>query len=187
MEDVINMDSIVQRLKTKDDTALAEIMDLYGDDLMRLATAYMKDEALAADIVQQVFIKLYYRIDQFENKSSIYTWLYRITVNQCKTKLKSWSFRNIFFTDDLPERNADSNVEKDILDNELEDELYKEILKLDLKYRIVIILYYYHELKISEIAEILDSNENTIKTRLYRGRNKLKDFLTNKKGGYFNE
>ena len=177
MEEVVNMDEIIQRLKKRDDKALKEIMDSYGDSLLRLATAYMKDESLAADIVQQVFIKLYYRIDQFKNNSSLYTWLYRITINECKSQLNSWSFRKIFFTNELPEEKAKANVENNILENELEDEIYNEILKLEVKYRIPIILHYYQELKIKEIAEILDSNENTIKTRLYRARNKLKNYL----------
>lgn len=184
MERTTYMDDIVEGLQEHDSDALREAMNVYGDKLLRLATTYVKDENMAVDIVQQVFIKLYYKIEQFDNRSSLYTWLYRITINQCKSKLRTWSFRNIFFTDKLPEQKTESNVENIVVDNETSDELYQGILRLDPKYRLVIVLYYYHDFQIDEIANILETNENTIKTRLFRARKKLKKTL-NSKGGYY--
>ena len=185
MESITFMENVLEGIQKQDSEALNKAMELYGDKLLKVASVYLKDDNLACDIVQKVFIKLYNRIDQFENRSSLYTWLYRITINECKSELRSWNFRNIFYTNKLPTRKSDQNIEQNVLDKETRVELYQQILKLDIKYRMVIHFYYYEDLSIKEISSILETNENTIKTRLYRGRKKLKEFLTAKEGGSY--
>ncbi|MBH0171537.1 sigma-70 family RNA polymerase sigma factor [Fictibacillus sp. 18YEL24] len=81
------------------DELLIWLMDEYGKRLVRLAFMYVKNEQLAEDIVQDVFEKCYKNLDRFQKKSSYKTWLYQITVNSCKDKLKSWSYRNMIFMD----------------------------------------------------------------------------------------
>ncbi|MFW6030360.1 MAG: sigma-70 family RNA polymerase sigma factor [Halanaerobiales bacterium] len=185
MENPTYMKELVDGLQQQDTDALEEVMNLYGDKLLRLAIVYMKDYNLAVDIVQQVFIKLYYHIGQFKDQSSLYTWLYRITINECKSKIRSWSFRKLLFTDNLLEKGKTKNIEEDFIKEESKKELFQEILKLKDKYRLVIVLFYYYDFKINEIAEILETNDNTIKTRLFRGRKLLKNFLIKNKEEYY--
>ena len=178
-------DKTVKKLKEKDTTALARVIDRYGDRLMKTAYTYCKDYHLARDVVQNVFIKLYYKIDMFEERSSLYTWLHRITVNECKSKVRKWSFRNIFYRDNMRDisdsREEVARAEKPeavVIDNEKREQIYEQVMALRRKYRMVVYYYYYQDFSVKETAEILGEKEATIKTRLFRARKKLKKMLT---------
>lgn len=81
--------------KQERDKLLTHAMDAHGHYLTRLAYALVKDKEKAEDIVQEVFIRYYLHLDQFEARSSVKTYLYRITVNECRNYFKSWAFRKI--------------------------------------------------------------------------------------------
>ncbi|HEO8419258.1 sigma-70 family RNA polymerase sigma factor [Niallia sp. FSL W8-0635] len=161
------------------DELLEEIMILYGDELTRLAYTYVKDSETAKDIVQTVFIKCYTHLKTFKGEAKLKTWLYRITINKCKDYVKSaYSRRFILFKKDI---NVKSDTmpspEEEIIYQSMQAELKNIILSLPLKYAEVILLYYYEELDINEIADILQISKNTAKTRLRRGRKNLLPFL----------
>jgi RNA polymerase sigma factor (sigma-70 family) len=151
------------------------LMKTYGNDVTRIAYTYLKQKELAEDVAQDVFIKCYEKMDTFRNESSYKTWLVRITVNRCKDVLRSWSFKNLFITDFFKPQQAVSSPIQEIFENEKNELISKQVIKLPVKYREVIILFYYQELSIEEISELLKLNSNTVKTRLHRGRLKLKE------------
>ncbi|MEH7109107.1 sigma-70 family RNA polymerase sigma factor [Bacillus sp. JJ1764] len=151
------------------------LMVTYGNDVIRIAYSYLKQKHLAEDVAQDVFIKCYEKMDTFRNESSYKTWLIKITINKCKDVLKSWSYKNLFMVDYFTFKNTHSGWEqRPEYEN---DRISYQVMKLPVKLREVIILYYYHEFSIEEIATLLKTNPNTIKTRLHRGRLKLKDDL----------
>ncbi|WP_108671877.1 sigma-70 family RNA polymerase sigma factor [Peribacillus acanthi] len=159
----------------KEDT-LIWLMEEYGDMVIRLAYSYVKEKQLAEDISQEVFISCYQNLDTFQNKASYKTWLYRITLNKCKDFLKSWSYRNLYYKDiisSIMSLKTDS-TESGLIHTEEKDELFEKVLSLPIKFRELIILYYYEELTIHEISELLNIKSNTIKSRLHRARNILK-------------
>lgn len=149
-------------------------MTEYGESLIRLAFTYVKDIHKAEDIIQDVFLKVYANLHQFKGTSSFKTYLYRITINQCKDYLKSWSFKNLFFTEKNIEYSLDS-FESTVIRFEENYELGMKILDLPIKYREVIILHYYQDYSISEIATLLTVSESTIHTRLRRAKQRLKE------------
>lgn len=157
--------------KQERDRLLLTAMDSYGNYLMRLTYAIIKDEKKAEDIVQEVFIRYYLNLEKFEGRSSVKTYLYRIAVNECHNFFKSWAYRkteisnlfgNLLVNKDTPE--------KEILQKELDDHIVKMIEGLPLKYREVIWLHYYAGLTVTEIGSVLNCPVNTVKTRLARGR-----------------
>lgn len=152
-------------------------MEHYGEMVIRLAYAYVKQKEIAEDISQEVFISCYKHLDQFEERSSYKTWLYRITVNKCKDHLKSWSYKNLFSVEFSKLYTLISSDRKET-EVDLDQEIFKKVMNLSLKHREVIILHYYEDLSIQEIADLLKQNPNTIKTRLHRGRSKLKQILS---------
>ncbi|MEH7386567.1 sigma-70 family RNA polymerase sigma factor [Bacillus sp. JJ1521] len=155
----------------------------YGYDVYKLAFFYLKDKGKAEDISQEVFITCYEKLSNFEGEfTKIKHWLLRITSNKCKDVLRSWPYKYIQFTDTLFDRfkNLELSPEERFTSMNEKSELVREILKLPIKYREVIIFYYYEDLKISEISNILQINENTVKTRLRRGKGQLKNTI---KGG----
>ncbi len=158
---------------------LEAIMIEHGDDLVRLAFQYVKDQETAKDMVQNTFIKCYEKLETFRFDASIKTWLYRITINQCKDYLRSWTYRKTSvrefmetaITTMLP------SAEKQIFRQVEKQEVREHIFSLPPKYREVIFLYYYKSLTMEEIAEITAVNLNTVKTRLRRAKNQLKDVI----------
>lgn len=152
------------------------LMQTYGNDVVRIAFTYLKQKELAEDVAQDVFIKCYEKLDTFRNESSYKTWLIRITVNRCKDVLKSWQYKNLFITDFF-KPNQQSIVDANHQVNQENELISKQVIKLPVIYREVIILFYYQDLSIEEISELLKINSNTVKTRLHRGRQKLKESL----------
>ncbi|MFF3099835.1 sigma-70 family RNA polymerase sigma factor [Viridibacillus arvi] len=146
-------------------------MDLYGKYLVRLAYTYVKDESKAEDLVQEAFIQYYIHLEDFEAKSSVKTYLYRITVNICRNYLKSWSYRKLEWTETISKwlPTSDGPEQRAIM-KETSSEVSALLSKLTPKYREVLWLYYLEGFSIQEVGRILECKENTVKTRLARGR-----------------
>lgn len=169
----VHMESVHEKISL---TAvdLERWMNSYGGHLLRLCTLYLKDRVLAEDAVQDTFIRAWEHYDSFENRSSEKTWLTQIAVNICKNMLRNpWNRRTeVENFEELAgiSRNEYEHVNKQI-------DVMNAILQLKEKYRIVILLYYYEELSVKEIATVLHAKEATILTRLKRGREKVGEIL----------
>lgn len=160
------------------------LIDQYGEELLRLAYTYVKKRQAAEDVVQDVFLRAYEKRDDFKGLSSYKTYLYSMTINRCYDHLRSWSFKNIRISNKIALIfHGDNSTESSAIIKDEKFMLGKEILTLSLKYREILILYYYKDLNVEEIASILNCSTNTIKTRLKRAREKLKVKLE-KRGGY---
>ncbi|WP_341357361.1 sigma-70 family RNA polymerase sigma factor [Rossellomorea sp. y25] len=157
---------------------LEEVMNEYGKEVLYIAYSYVKDHSLAEDIAQEVFVRFYQRYDSFRGDSSLKTWIIRIAVNQSKDHLKKWETRKLLFTNKLSkwiQESRSSCPESHTIHKEMGRELHTRLLSLPIKYREVLFLFYYEELKITEIADCLEININTAKTRLKTGKEKLKN------------
>lgn len=141
---------------------VAEYAIAYRENHYRLAYSYVRNNDDALDIVQESIYKAISSINSLKHPDYIKTWFYRIVVN---TSL-----------DFLRKRKRLDVVEEDVLlsfDNGKNDkyeefDLKKALEELPEKYRIIVILRYFEDLKIEEIAEVLNENINTVKTRLYK-------------------
>jgi RNA polymerase sigma factor (sigma-70 family) len=156
-----------------------KIMNEYGDRLTKLSYNYTKDWSLAEDIVQDVFMTGYKEYENIDRIVTFKAWIYRITINRCKDFLKSSIFKRVVMNSDLLRltKTGELTPEMSILKSSEEEFLATCVLALPIKYREVITLYYYEELSIEEMSEILKLNKNTIKTRLNRARMKLKALM----------
>ncbi|GKV65126.1 MULTISPECIES: sigma-70 family RNA polymerase sigma factor [unclassified Sporosarcina] len=154
----------------------------YGDDLKRIAYLYLNDLAESEDIVQEVLIKSYHQLDSFRHESSYKTWLIRMTINQCKDHKKRWSVRNIFYKQEVPEVRDRKLTETDYIQKESSNEMLQQLARLAPKHKEVLILYYYEELTMQEISDVLQINYNTVKSRLLRGKQVLKEKLERSEG-----
>ena len=155
---------------------IENLISLYGNDVLRIATAYTRNFSAAEDIFQEVFIKVSRNINKFEKRSSEKTWIIRITIITCKDYLKS-SWNKKVIPIDVVESNNISNSEDDLLKKETSSAIIQEILKLSEKYKEVILLYYYQDLSTSDISKILTIPEASVRTRLKRARDIIKDKL----------
>ncbi|SDO09584.1 RNA polymerase sigma-70 factor, ECF subfamily [Psychrobacillus sp. OK028] len=155
---------------------LKELMLQYTEPLLRLAYYYVKDLQAAEDIVQEVFIKFYHNKNYYEDRGELKAYLSKMTVNKSKDYLKSWTYRKVQLQNKLfpptGKSNADELVRKD------EQAIIGEaILELPLKHREVLIYFYFNEMTIAEVAQFLSIPESTVKTRLRRGKELLRNQL----------
>lgn len=162
----------------KDET-LDYLMKRFGDKILKLAYYYVRDRYLAEDITQEVFCKVYEKLDSFRGDSSYYTWIYRIAVNKCKDYLTSSYFKKLLLWENNRELDrANKYSYSNRLFEEVEGgDVFKKVMDLSIKYRIVIVLYYFEGLNTAEIAKILNLKESTVRTRLCRARAILKKVL----------
>lgn len=155
---------------------IENLISLYGNDVLRIATAYTRDKTISEDIFQDVFIKVARNINKFENRSSEKTWIIRITINTCKDYLKSYWNKKVIPMETI-EYDVLTHSEDSILQEEKSSLIIKEILKLPIKYKEVLLLYYYQDLLTADIAKILNIPEASVRTRLRRARDIIKDKL----------
>ncbi|QED46900.1 sigma-70 family RNA polymerase sigma factor [Cytobacillus dafuensis] len=163
----------------KPEETIQEIMNRYGQEVLQLVYSYVENKAIAEDLTQEIFIKCYRSLHTFKGQAQLKTWLWRIAINHCKDFLKSWYNRSVISTDDFSV--ADSvkkeTVEQSVIQKDEDEMLAFAVMKLPIKYREVILLYYYEELVIKEISAILEVKENTVKTRLRKAKALLKESL----------
>lgn len=134
--------------------------------IYRLAFSYVKNEHDAEDIVNESVRKALDCIEQLRNEEFLGTWFFRIVINTSNTYLKSKS--KLIYLDEIVENSLTTE------DKYQDTDLYDAVMKLDSKYRIVIILKFYEDMTIERISEVLDENISTIKTKLYKALKKLR-------------
>ena len=134
--------------------------------IYRLAFSYVKNEHDAEDVVNESVRRALDGIEQLRNDEFLGTWFFRIVINTSNSYLKSKS--KLIYLDEIVEDSLTTE------DKYQDTDLYDAIMKLDSKYRIVIILKFYEDMTIERISEILDENISTVKTRLYKALKKLR-------------
>lgn len=152
-----------------------QALDKYSDTVKRICFLHLKNPHDTEDIFQNVFLKYILYSGNFESDEHEKAWIIRVTVNACKDFLKSFSNRNNVSIDVVKSENLAINDDY--------SELLQIVLSLPSKYKDAIYLFYYENYTVPEIATILSKKENTIYTRLARGRKLLKEYL----GGEFYE
>ena len=145
------------------------IAQRYMDTVFRVAFSYMKSASDADDVTQNVLLKLYRTEGDFQSESHLKHWLIRVTINECKSAFRSLWRR----TEDI-EAYANSLA----MPTQEHSDLLEAVMALPQKYRVAIYLFYYEGYSTREIAELTDAPEATVRTRLARGRERLKKVLT---------
>lgn len=145
------------------------LIDKYQTNLFATAFNICQNTEDAKDVVQDTFIAYYTSNQQFQDEQHIRAWLFRVTINKAKDICKSFWHRNQMPLEDY--------IVQLPFETEEDSTLFETVLRLPEKYRIVIHLFYYEDWSIREISQILRVSENTVKTRLSRGRKHLKNVL----------
>ena len=157
-------------------TAQAEaerLVDAYADLILRLSYTYLKSTHDAEDICQNVLLKLMGRAVPFESTEHERSWVIRSAANACKDVLRSGFRRTSAPLDEMADPPAPEPPESDVLD---------QVMQLPQNYREAIYLHYYEGYSTEEVAGMLGVPSSTVRTRLARGRKKLKDVLRGDEG-----
>lgn len=171
---------LIKGLKKRKEDAYRQIVQDYGNKLMRTCFLMLGSREEAEDVVQETFIKVFEKVGDFREDSGLYTWIYTIALNLSRDRLRKKT-DVLALQDEWPGNDDVESYVEESVDREV---LKKALFKLHPMYMEVLVLFYFEELSIKEISKLLDEKEGTIKSRLSRGRNILKDSIL--KGGRLN-
>ena len=170
---------LVERYLAGDMAAFDELMIRYERHVYRVCYRFVENRDDAMDLAQEVFIKAFEHLGTFRRESSLKTWLFSITVNVCRTRLqrqkRSQRLKQVL--SGILRVQSTPSVEENAMTNESDQALWSLIHSMDEKHRIPIVLRYYHDLSVAEIASILQIPEGTVHSRLNTARRHLHSVL----------
>lgn len=175
-EQVLSQKEVLDSVDDDGCVLLDELMVQFGQDVINLAYAYVKDRMQAEDIAQDAFLKAYTHLEQFQSRSSYKTWIYTITINCAKDYLRSSFFRKWLPSSDAvleAKSHSLSSAEDKVMESFDKQAIWEAVFQLPLKYREVVILYYREGMAMSDMSDILGIGEGTVRTRLRRARSML--------------
>ena len=168
--------SLVRQCLAGDRRAFDALVRKYQKPLYHLALRMTRDRDDAMDIVQGVFVKVYQRLDSYDDRHEFFSWIYRITINESinftNRAKRSEEYQSGESAVMAPTQETARSAEA------LGEEIVEAIEMLKPDYRMVIVLKHYHDLSYQEMADVLGVPEKTVKSRLFTARQQLKDILT---------
>jgi RNA polymerase sigma factor (sigma-70 family) len=173
----------IERTLKGEEKAFSFLVDQYRDMVFTLALKLTANREEAEDASQEIFIKCYHGLGSFNHEASFGTWLYRITYNHCKDLLKKSRRQSkavlMEFHGGFPEHVDISFDEKSDL-MEIQEILKNAIKSLPGEDQVIVTLYYFEDLPLREIGDIIGIKENYVKIKLFRIRAKLQEVLKSK-------
>lgn len=166
------MEELVKRAKNNDEKAFDELIELIKNELYLIAKTKLKSNDDIADAIQETILKCYQNIHKLRDIKLFKTWTIRILINECNKIYRKKEKYKISIEDNeiekyiKSEENYDENIEFSIL-----------IRKLETEEKLILTLYYYSGYTTKEISQILRKNENTIRSKMSRAKDKLKKQL----------
>lgn len=154
--------------------AYGELVEYHKEYLYRTAMAFVKDEQSALDIVQDCIVKGFQAIRDLKNPACFKTWITRILINTAKNQLRKKVTQITIDSLEMPQKENGVSIEE-------KWDLYEAIDALPEKYKTIIILKYFNDMQIEEIAYTLEIPEGSVKSYLFRARQELRAYL---KEGY---
>ena len=174
--------ALVRRVQARDELAFREIVERYQSKVYSIIYGILRNHNDAEDIAQQVFSKIYFSIKNFDFRSSLLTWIYKITVNECYDYLRKKRVRKLVYESDFSVEDAQRMeasepavdqarpADVSLADRDL---LMKLLSKLSEEDRNLILLKEVEGHSVEELSAMTGMNENTIKVKLFRTRQKL--------------
>ena len=154
------------------DQIIIDLVDQYQGMLLRMCYVYLRDQELARDAVQETFLKVYRGLSTFRSESSVKTWLIQIAINTCKSMKRSAWWRYI------DRRVTPEDIPQTVMMTEEDDmDVMCDIMQLPSNLQEVIMLYYWQDMNVTEIAQTLGVSQSTVSRRLNHARNRLHDVL----------
>jgi RNA polymerase sigma-70 factor (ECF subfamily) len=188
-------DRVLERLREGDEAAFSEVFHLYRDMVYTLAVKLLADKAESLDVTQEVFLTLFRKIHSFRGDCSLKTWLYRVAVNQAANRNRWWKRRqnHRFISLDLPHASSEQHpppprstapsAERNYLSAQMRKALTRELQELPFDQRVAVVLRDVQGLSYEEIAEVTGATLGTVKSRIGRGRDRLRETLADFQGG----
>jgi RNA polymerase sigma-70 factor (ECF subfamily) len=190
---------LLARLKSGDDRALADLSDAYSSKIYQLAFRYLRNKEDAEEITQDVLFKVYRKVDAFRGDAQLSSWIYRITFNAAMSRLRTARYQRAQAEDRraaaaadedgvMPSRTPDvadwsDMADERVLRSQLRQRVFRAILALPAIYRAPVMLRDIQGMSTEEASAMLKVKDQTLKSRLHRGRLILRKQLADFAGG----
>jgi len=188
---------LLQRLQDGEDGAMFDLAETYGPKIHQLAFRYLRNKEDAEEVVQDVLYKVYRNVGEFRGDAALSSWIYRITFNAAMSRLRSASYqraqdaqRSLASGDDdtatatLPEPADWANIaDEQLLRSQLRRRVFRAVLALPAIYRAPVVLRDIQGMSTEEASAMLRLKDQTLKSRLHRGRLMLRKQLADFAGG----
>jgi RNA polymerase sigma-70 factor, ECF subfamily len=177
---------LVERLRQRDESALADLASTYGSRIFQLAFRYVKNREDAEEVTQDVLMKVYQKIDAFRGDAALSSWIYRITFNTAMSRLRTTRAMRLTELTDVPVGPAADDVtgatrphesadwsnlaDEQLLRQQMREQLVRAVDALPAIYRTPVILRDLQGLTTEEASRRLKLKDQTLKSRLHRGR-----------------
>jgi RNA polymerase sigma-70 factor (ECF subfamily) len=170
-------ESLVERLKKKDETAFKEVMAMYKNQILNYLSLTLHDRDKAEELTQDTFVTVYFKIGGMRGEN-LKSWIFAIATNLARTEFRKMKFKKIFSLSDVSEANikVDPTQDGDIM-------LEQTLALLPEKYRIPVIMRQVDNFSLEEISVILKKPIGTVKSMIFRGLEQLRHQLAPQNGG----
>jgi len=152
------------------DEALERLLDDYEQKTVRMAAAMLKDAGRAEEVTQDIFLKVWRALPTYDGRAAVSTWLYAIARNTCLSALRADVYRRTTPLEDVPEPRARAAAHNDV-------EWDRYLSRLPEAQKQVVLLFYFEEKSITDVAQMLGVPEGTVKSQLHRARRALADMM----------
>lgn len=178
----VDASALIERCLAGDEQAIEWFVRTHEADVFRLALSIVRDANTATEITQETLIAALKALRTYKEKSSLKAWVYTITLNTSRNYLRKRKtlekLRSTLTSLWKINSQTQPSPEDLVLQNERDVILMKALDELDEKHRVVVLLRYFQDLTVTEIAQILSTNEGTIHSRLHTARERLKQALS---------
>jgi RNA polymerase sigma-70 factor (ECF subfamily) len=189
-----NTRNLVDRLKAHDPAAVADLSASFGSKIYQLAFRYLKNREDAEEVAQDVLLKVSQKIDAFRGDAALSSWIYRITFNAAMSRLREFKQQ----LPNAPEKDREDSIQptprreaidwspladEEVFRAEMRKVLVSALRRMPTLYRVPVILRDVEGLTTEEASAVLHVKEQTLKSRLHRGRLMLRDELSDFAGG----
>jgi len=189
--------ALIERLQSGDDQAMAELAETYGSKVYQLAFRYLRNKEDAEEVVQDVLFKVYRKVGAFRGDAALSSWIYRITFNTAMSRMRTVGYQQAQRADRQQARETDEGTkaltvepadwsgmgDERVLRAEMRREALRAILALPAIYRAPVVLRDLQGMSTEEASAVLKVKDQTLKSRLHRGRVILRKQLAAFAGG----
>jgi RNA polymerase sigma-70 factor (ECF subfamily) len=165
----------VARLRMRESSAFTQLIECYERPMFNVAYRMLGNAAEAADATQDVFLKVFENISGYDPKYRLFSWIYRIAMNESLDRLRHRRHAEAAAIDveEFPLASAERSPEQVVGDAQMHDVVQTALMEVPYDHRVVIVLRHFAECSYAQMAEILHIPEKTVKSRLYSARQEL--------------
>ncbi|CUU06604.1 RNA polymerase sigma-70 factor, ECF subfamily [Candidatus Thermokryptus mobilis] len=175
---------LVNEFKNGNTSAFDEIVKRYQRKVYTLARRILGNHEDADDIAQEVFIKLFYSLSDFKGESSLFTWIYRITVNECRSFLRKKKIKEFIQIDEVTNLlKFGQTPDQELFEREERNLIERAVEKLPTKQRMIFVMRFFEDLDYQEIAKILNKPIGTLKANYFHAVKKIQKFIKDEMQG----